>query len=59
MENWYEILQIKPDSSQAEIKKAYFALIRLHPPEKDPENFQKIRQAYEFLSDENKRNEYD
>lgn len=49
--NFYEILGLKPGASEIEIKKAYFKMIRLHPPESDPEQFQKIREAYEQLKD--------
>lgn len=45
----YSILGLKQGASQAEIKKAYFKMVRLHSPESDPEKFQEIRQAYEHL----------
>ena len=47
----YETLGLSPDAGEAEIKKAYFRLVRLHPPEKDPEQFQQIRHAYELLKE--------
>ena len=47
--NDYEALGLSPAASKEEIKKAYFRLIRTHSPEKDPEGFTKIRQAYENL----------
>ena len=34
-------------------------MVRKYPPEKDPERFQQIRRAYETLSDEKARREYD
>lgn len=46
---YYKILGLEPGASQPEIKKAYFKLIRQHSPESDPEQFQKIREAYEQL----------
>lgn len=46
---YYEILGLKEGASQAEIKKAYFALVRKHSPEKDPDRFREIREAYEHL----------
>ncbi len=49
MDMYYKILGLKPGASQLEIKKAYFKLIRQHSPESDPEQFQKIREAYEQL----------
>lgn len=51
MKNYYEVLGLSPEASQAEIKKAYFKLVRKHSPEKDPEAFQEIREAYEYLKD--------
>ena len=47
----YETLGLNPDASPEEVKKAYFRLVRKYPPEKAPEQFQKIRQAYEALKD--------
>lgn len=49
MNTYYEILEINPDASQLEIKKAYFKMIRQYSPETNPEQFQKIREAYEYL----------
>lgn len=49
MNRYYKILGLEPGASQEEIKKAYFRLIRQHSPESDPEQFQKIREAYERL----------
>ncbi len=45
----YEILGIGEDADEKAIKRAYFKLIRKHSPEKDPEQFQEIRAAYERL----------
>ena len=51
MSTYYEILGVKQGAAQAEIKKAYFSLVRQHSPEKDPEKFREIREAYEHLKD--------
>lgn len=48
----YEILGIGEDADEKAIKRAYFKLIRKHSPEKDPEQFQEIRAAYERLLEE-------
>ncbi|MBV7334246.1 J domain-containing protein [Chloroflexi bacterium TSY] len=45
----YEVLEIERRSDDATIKRAYFQMVRQHPPEKDPEKFQQIRAAYEKL----------
>jgi len=59
MENYYEILQVSRNATEEEIKKAYARLLRKHNPEKDQENFKKIREAYETLSNAEKRKSYD
>ena len=46
-----EVLGLKPGAGEEEIKRAYFRLVRQHPPEKDPEKFQQIRHAYEVLKE--------
>lgn len=45
----FEILGVGPDASEIEVKRAYFKLIREHSPEKDPEGFKEIREAYEQM----------
>ena len=47
----YEALELSPGAGPEEVRKAYFRLVRLHSPQKDPEGFQKIRKAYETLKD--------
>jgi DnaJ-class molecular chaperone len=63
MENWnlYEILNIEKNSSIDDIKKSYKKMVKIHHPDKGgkKEDFEKVRLAYEILSDENKRNIYD
>lgn len=49
MNMYYEILGLEPGASLQEVKKAYFKMVRQHSPESDPEQFQKIREAYEHL----------
>ena len=65
-EDLYKIMGVKRDASEAEIKKAFKKLaIKYHPdknqddPEGAKEKFQKIANAYEILSDEEKRRIYD
>ncbi|HLD90898.1 MAG TPA: J domain-containing protein [Patescibacteria group bacterium] len=65
MSNHYKILGVSNGATTDEIKKAYRKLAKLHHPDKnqnDPtaeENFKRINEAYEILSDENKRRNYD
>ncbi len=62
--NYYEILQVAPDASPADIKRAYRALsLEWHPDRNSsPEAHSKIQvinEAYETLSDAQKRSFYD
>jgi curved DNA-binding protein CbpA len=45
----YQVLDIPRTATDAEIKKAYFAKVRLFPPEREPEKFKEIRAAYDAL----------
>lgn len=64
-EDYYDILGISKGASQAEIKKAYRKKAIEFHPDKNPgdataeENFKKAAEAYEILSDEQKRARYD
>jgi curved DNA-binding protein CbpA len=64
-ENYYKLLEIQPDATPADIKKAYRRLARQHHPDKnkgDPAaaaRFREITEAYEVLSDPTKRKLYD
>lgn len=51
----YQTLGISSSAGQEEIRAAYLALLRSHPPEKDPEKFKQIRAAYDQLKDEKTR----
>jgi tetratricopeptide (TPR) repeat protein len=55
----YRVLGLDKSASVDEIKRAYLTLVREHTPERAPEAFKRIRQAYETLSDPTKRGEYD
>lgn len=60
--DYYGILGLKFDATQEEIKKAFRkATVKFHPDvNKDgAEFFMKIKEAYEVLSDENERKNYD
>jgi len=49
LNKYYEVLGVKPSSSQLEIKKAYFKLVRQYPNEFYPDKFQQITKAYKTL----------
>jgi curved DNA-binding protein CbpA len=58
-ESPYAVLGIHRNASPEEVKRAYFSLIRKHPPEKDPQGFKRIRLAYDSLRDADKRSQTD
>ncbi len=59
--NYYEVLGVKKDASADEIKKAFRRLARKHHPDAggSEEKFKEINEAYEVLSDGEKRQQYD
>lgn len=62
MKNYYSILGVTPDSSDAEIKAAYRRLARKFHPDVNPagaEMFKDMSEAYDTLSDYKKRLQYD
>ncbi len=63
--DYYEILNIKKNASQAEVKSAYRKKALQYHPDKNPgdptaeEKFKEAAEAYEILSNEQKRARYD
>lgn len=55
----YQVLELSPEATSSEIKRSYFRLVRKNPPEKNPEKFKSIREAYETLSDSKAKANYD
>ena len=43
------LLGVSPAASEAELRAAYLQKVREHPPDRDPELFEQIRDAYEHL----------
>ena len=64
VKNYYEVLEVTPNATSDEIKAAYRKLARKFHPDVNKaqdavEIFKEITLAYETLSDENKRHNYD
>src|SRR6266536_2213747 len=63
--DYYAALGVAKDASAADIKKAYRKLARELHPDKNPGNaeaegkFKEVSEAYDVLSDETRRKEYD
>lgn len=63
--DYYTVLGVKRDASEADIKKAYRKLARKYHPDVNPgdkaaeEKFKEISEAHEILADAEKRKQYD
>ena len=63
--DYYEVLGVKKDSSADDIKRSYRRLAMKHHPDKNPGDkeaeakFKECAEAYEVLSDSQKRQRYD
>ena len=63
--DYYEVLGVKRNAGEPEIKQAYRRLARKHHPDVNPGDksaeakFKEINEAYEVISDKDKRKKYD
>ena len=55
MLNPFDVLNVDEDASDADVKKAYFQMVRQFTPEKHAERFKQIREAYDLLKDPSQR----
>lgn len=65
LKNYYQILDVSPQATKDEIKKAYkLYVFKFHPDKHDNDpffnaRFLEVQEAYDVLSDDNKRRSYD
>ena len=63
--DYYQVLGVSKDATEKELKHAYRKLARKHHPDVNPgdlgaeQKFKELNEAYEVLSDQDKRSKYD
>jgi curved DNA-binding protein CbpA len=55
MPNPYQVLQVGPEDSDETIRQAYLAAVRRFPPDRCPQDFQRVSGAYERIKNEESR----
>jgi len=50
-----EVLGVRQDAGEEEIRAAYVRKVKEHPPDRSPEEFERIRDAYDSLRDPRRR----
>jgi len=50
-----EVLGVSQDAGEEEIRAAYVRRVKEHPPDRSPEEFERIRDAYDSLRDPRRR----
>jgi len=51
----FAVLGVDETADDEAIKRRYLALVRAHPPDREPERFQVLRRAYEAVSGQRER----
>lgn len=55
MKTPYEVLEVPEDADDVLVKKAYLGMVRRYPPERFPDDFQRIYRAYELIKTDEDR----
>jgi len=50
-----QVLGVSPEAGDDEIRAAYLRKVKEYPPDRDPREFEKVRDAYESLRDPRRR----
>jgi curved DNA-binding protein CbpA len=51
----FQILGISEQATDEEVRQAYLKMLKRYPPDKEPSEFERIRDAYEQVKDPRKR----
>lgn len=50
-----EVLGVSQDAGEEELRAAYVRKVKEHPPDRSPEEFERVRDAYDSLRDPRRR----
>ena len=53
----YVVLELQLGATAEDVRQAYFRMVRIHTPEAQPEEFKRVRAAYEALRSPRRRTE--
>jgi len=51
MHDAWTVLELSPSADEATIRSRYLELVRKYPPDREPEKFQELREAYDHVRD--------
>jgi len=55
MANPYTVLGVQPEDSDEAIRQNYLKAVRQYPPDRHPDDFRRVHEAYERIKDEESR----